>query len=538
MSDGEAGALPDADLLVRLQFGPGLDGAARRRIVRNVRRLLRLQDPPSPGARYETSRKRRRRDDGRRDDPDRDYRWRRRRRDRTCADSESDEGGPDYAPGCPQSVALYSQAAGFDVDPAGGGSGGSDAEVWYAHGTKAVIGLTADAAQALGNPCFNCSMPGHELRDCPLPIDEDAVAANRRAFRERGPPQFSGRLHLAVEDEKRAAEMRERFRPGQPLSQQLREALGLEDESDVPDYIESMYVHGYPPGYLGHEPGQDPLLARPPAERPRPPTPDLRIYHDAHDSVGCADEADSTAGPNNANETEPASETEPLSNANEESGEEGAISDDEEGAIAESELDCDNKDASDPAPVRNVPLVQYTGLDLAVFDFSLPGRPGRPLRAYTPRRPARPDYGPAYPDAQHPGSAHRYLDRDYSDHRRYPTHYLANGDEWGGMLAGYHKIVGRSGPDAAACYGREAAPSPVSRRPTPSRMTGYGGDQHLTPAKPPIPCALGPPGQQPEESQPTAVPSDASEPLSAPERAAPSGPEDLEDGECDMETSE
>ncbi|KAJ2789089.1 Zinc finger CCHC domain-containing protein 8, partial [Coemansia helicoidea] len=315
------------------------------------------------------------------------------------------------------------------------------------------VGLTADSRQALGNPCFNCAMPGHELRDCPMPVDEDRTDANRRAFREKGPGQFSGRLYLAVEDERRAGEMRERLRPGLPLSAELCEALGLKSSDEVPAYINNMYMYGYPPAYLGHDVGQDVLQARSVATLQPPPTPTLHIYHDADDfdrahaapSDERPDGGDSTAHDKGAE----AKIQTPTKGDDVESGEEGAVS--------ESELAAEtNGTAGDgPAPTRNIPLVHYTGLDLKQFDFDSSERPGRPIRAQESGRRSHTGYNSTRYASRHAEGGHRYRDRDweqddYDPRSYYHTHYPAPytpaqpyADGWSEMPAGYYGALGR-----------------------------------------------------------------------------------------------
>ncbi|KAJ2771675.1 Zinc finger CCHC domain-containing protein 8, partial [Coemansia nantahalensis] len=382
MLDGDAGSsagapvrapAADPDLLLRVQFGPSVRDSIRRRIVRYAKRLLRQDDAHAPEERRASAHRRHYAD-----------RHGRKRRRASSASDESEDyatgrGGRrsdiDCAQGYEQTIALYSRAAGFDLDAARGDA--SDLDVRYEHGTLAVVGLTADSRQALGNPCFNCAMPGHELRDCPMPVDEDRTDANRRAFREKGPGQFSGRLYLAVEDEKRAGEMRERLRPGLPLSAELCEALGLKSSDEVPAYINNMYMYGYPPAYLGHDVVQDVLQTRSVATLQPPPTPTLHIYHDADDfdrahaapSDECSDRGDSTAHDKGAE----AKIQTPTKGDDVES--------DEEGAVSESELAAEtNGTVGDgPAPTRNIPLVHYTGLDLKQFDFDSTERPGRPI---------------------------------------------------------------------------------------------------------------------------------------------------------------
>ncbi|KAJ2843169.1 hypothetical protein J3B02_005352, partial [Coemansia erecta] len=136
-----------------------------------------------------------------------------------------------------------------------------------------VVGMEREAL--LGNLCFNCSLPGHEIRDCPMPPDKERIEANRNTFNDKGSGQFNSRLYLCFEEEKHMEDMRRKYMPGQRLSQQLSEALGLEHENDIPEYIERMYHFGYPPAYLGISEGQDPLAARLESVSKPPPTPSL-----------------------------------------------------------------------------------------------------------------------------------------------------------------------------------------------------------------------------------------------------------------------
>ncbi|KAJ1736268.1 Zinc finger CCHC domain-containing protein 8 [Coemansia biformis] len=590
MSDGEAGSADDAsgpdaarsqtpsadsDLLLRLRFGASVSDDIRQRIVRYARRLLRRDSAPTPERRGADGRGRLRHCDAY---PANGYRGSgdaraSRKRRRGCADSDASDGHetdraglqsgaaePRDAPGRAQSVALYSRAAGFDLDTTRGDV--SDAEVTYEHGTLAVVGLTADSQQALGNPCFNCALPGHELRDCPMPVDDRRVDASRRAFREKGSGQFSGRFYLAAEDEKRMDELRKSLRPGQPLSQGLRLALGLKRECDVPEYIDSMYRYGYPPAYLGHDPGQDPLRTRTAVAPQVPPTPSLRVYRDIDDfdrahRIGRTDGAGNIGDKDDPRVDELAG----VRSNDEESGEEGAVS---EGELSAEENGPANGGCS-PAPARNIPLVQYSGLDLSEFDFSSTEHPGRPLRPYTPRYHTRADYRSPHFDGRYADSGRRRQDRNnYGQHDYYQAFHsepsMAGStydDGWGGMLANYYNSAGRGGygtPSRADrpqdSIGRSAAPSPldVQRDGRPSTMTvsqAARGDQALY-GSPQLATARDAASDTPAKTEyvPGAqdVPDAPAPPPAALSTTGATGAADcdgeLEDGECDMEVSE
>jgi zinc finger CCHC domain-containing protein 8 len=91
--------------------------------------------------------------------------------------------------------------------------------------------------------CFNCQ-GSHNLRDCPLPIDQSVVSKNRREFCAKFgfARNKTSRYHL--EDGNRFAE----FVPGQ-ISAKLRKALGLPGYR-LPRHIYKMRTLGYPPGWL------------------------------------------------------------------------------------------------------------------------------------------------------------------------------------------------------------------------------------------------------------------------------------------------
>ncbi|KAJ2892440.1 hypothetical protein GGI21_005610 [Coemansia aciculifera] len=266
-------------------------------------------------------------------------------------------------------------------------------------------------------------MLGHELRNCPKPLDRETIEANLSAFKGRKQGQFNSRLYLVVEEEKRANEMRQRIRPGQPLSQELREALGLERDDDVPEYVQSIYHHGYPPAYLGSTPHQDPLLTRDEAAiHPGPSTPMLEVFSEDVDYAG-EPEAD----------IEDPSASVAIKDAA--SGdEEGALSESEEGALSEGEVDdeLDEQSTESKAIEKsdcNIPLVVYPGLDLAEFDFTSKSRPGKPLRRYTPRQ-----------------SRYRYYDESQTSY--YQSEPNSYDEPFEDMLDGYY----RSSRPAADAY--------------------------------------------------------------------------------------
>ncbi|XP_047527514.1 zinc finger CCHC domain-containing protein 8 isoform X2 [Vanessa atalanta] len=84
--------------------------------------------------------------------------------------------------------------------------------------------------------CFNCDGE-HQLRECPLPRDNQRIAENRKAF-----PAKVGRYH--VEDDQKYGHLV----PGR-ISSTLRNALGLK-RYELPLHIYRMRLLGYPPGWL------------------------------------------------------------------------------------------------------------------------------------------------------------------------------------------------------------------------------------------------------------------------------------------------
>ncbi|KAJ2563918.1 hypothetical protein GGH12_002322 [Coemansia sp. RSA 1822] len=566
----------DPDFLLSLRFGPTIDETTQRRVIQYIKRVLHPPDiqPDTPG---ESRRKRRRRDDrytsDRYSDSDPDNVFSRKRTagrtvpvernsretdtDQTCTPAMSDM----TQTASVQSVTFYTKAAGFDLDVTRVVD--TTDSVSFEHGTTAIIGLTNEAAQALGNPCFNCSMPGHEMRDCPMTLDDGRIETNRAAFLAKGSGQFTGRFYAAAENEKRVSELRQKFRPGQPLSQDLRDALELETDDDVPEYIQSMYFYGYPPAYLGTNSDQDPMLAWNLSTQPAPPTPVLQVYssvddysdaNDTSDSKGEKDSDEQAAADNKANGSD----------------EEGAISDGEVDAVCDGKADAVNGQPSrsgSPEPPRNIPLVKYEGLDLREFDFTSTERPGRPLRSHTPyHRRARADYhrdvytdgyrhstsNPAYHDRYYSESCrsrHRYRD-DYYDHYQSSDPYQnsnGNSDSWDGMLEGYYRS-GAHDYTTSDKYGeykvhRDYYTQESSRGHPDYRPNSYGRSDEEVPLPPASPAPPLP--QQHDEQQ-----NDEQTSTKQTMEHKPSGKDqhnegyddaddgELEDGECDMSLSE
>ncbi|KAJ8918642.1 hypothetical protein NQ315_013148 [Exocentrus adspersus] len=86
--------------------------------------------------------------------------------------------------------------------------------------------------------CFNCSS-NHAIKDCPLPKDYTKINAARQKFKAQ---RQTSRYHLE-EDQKYS-----HLAPGK-ISDKLREALGLR-KHQLPPFIYSMRILGYPPGWL------------------------------------------------------------------------------------------------------------------------------------------------------------------------------------------------------------------------------------------------------------------------------------------------
>ncbi|KAJ2644126.1 hypothetical protein IW137_002175 [Coemansia sp. RSA 1287] len=561
----------DPDFLLSLRFGPTIDETTQRRVIQYIKRVLHppdIQPIDTPG---ESRRKRRRRDDrypsDRYSDSDPDDVFSRKRTAGRTVSVERNNRETDTGQTCTptmsdmtqtasvQSVTFYTKAAGFDLDVTRVVD--TTDSVSFEHGTTAIIGLTNEAAQALGNPCFNCSMPGHEMRDCPMALDNDRIETNRAAFQAKGSGQFTGRFYTAAEDEKRISELRQKFRPGQPLSQDLRDALDIETDDDVPEYIQSMYFYGYPPAYLGTNSDQDPMLAWNLSTQPAPPTPILQVYSSVDDYC----DANGTNVSKDEKEEDEQAATNNKANG---SDEEGAISDGEADAVRDGDADVVNGQPSrsgSPEPPRNIPLVKYEGLDLGEFDFTSAERPGRPLRLHTPyHRRARADYHrDVYTDGyRHSASNPAYHDRYYSESRRSRPRYRddyyddyqspdpyqngnANGDSWDGMLEGYYRTGARDYTTSDK-YGeykvhRDYHTRESSRGHTGHRHEGYGnsGEVPLPPASP------APPLPQQYDEHPSIK--QTMEHKSSGQDQHNEGPDDaddgeLEDGECDMSLSE
>ncbi|KAJ2743576.1 hypothetical protein GGI20_003636 [Coemansia sp. BCRC 34301] len=379
----------EPNFLVYLQFGSSVDKAARLQIEQYVKRALRSSTKQRYADTQRNNRKRRRKDS----DDDDNYPDGCGGVTSSCRTSRrlGVHNGGDAASGSEAAslgsvLVIYGQDTGFDLDTTK--DSGIDQEgPRYERGTNLVVGVPLDSVQALGNPCFNCSSLGHELRGCPRPLDREVIEANRSAFKEKGQEQFNSRLHLVAEERKRVEETRQRIRPGQPLSRELREALGLERDDDVPEYVKSIYYHGYPPAYLGSMPDQDPLLARARPATPVPSTPMLVVYNEYVDYVdesrtGVDDASTSAITLNTANGHDVGSRS---------SDGDGALSEPEDGALSEGELDGESdklgaESSRAEESHRNIPLVKYPGLDFADFDFASSSRPGRPLHPHTPHR--------------------------------------------------------------------------------------------------------------------------------------------------------
>ncbi|KAJ2457828.1 hypothetical protein GGF42_002444 [Coemansia sp. RSA 2424] len=490
----------DPGFLAYFQFGPSVSPAARLQIERYVKRILQTPVRQSYDDTIRNSRKRRRRDD---DDSVGD----------AIAGSETTAFG--------SALAIYSQDVGFDLDTT------NDPEMEegcprYERGTNAVVGVPLDSAQALGNPCFNCSMLGHELRSCPRPLDRDVIEANRSAFKQKGQGQFNSRLYLVVEDEKRAEEMRQRIRPGQPLSRELREALGLEQDDDVPEYIQSIYSHGYPSAYLGSAPDQDPLLARDKPATQAPSTPMLAVYNEGVD-YACGSRAD-IEDPKAPIVTRSAVGDHEADGRS--SDEDGALSEGEDGVLSEGEVDSEpdelgaERDRME-AGRRNIPLVSYPGLDLAEFDFSSNSSPGRPLRPHTPHR-----------RGLRGKDEYRYYDELQTDQNAY-------GDPFAGMLASYYRSSQRTG-DMNSHWQHDTT--------IQSRYDDYTGFRYDACSYNSTNNNMQPSTHSSPPPQPDPATGDPQTPVFAEQHGrncsaktaqqSSAANSDLEDGECDMEESD
>ncbi|KAJ2502701.1 hypothetical protein GGH96_000863 [Coemansia sp. RSA 1972] len=456
-----------------------------------------------------------------------------------------------------QSVTFYTKAAGFDLDVTRVVD--TTDSVSFEYGTTAVVGLTSEAAQALGNPCFNCSMPGHEMRDCPMALDNDRIETNRAAFQAKGSGQFTGRFYTAAENEKRVRELRQKFRPGQRLSQDLRDALDLETDDGVPEYIQSMYFYGYPPAYLGTNSDQDPMLAWNLLTQPAPPTPVLQIYSSVDDYCD-ANDANVRKDENNSYEQ---AATDNKANG---SDEEGAISDGEADAVCDGDADAANGQPSrsgSPEPPRNIPLVKYEGLDLREFDFTSTERPGRPLRSHTPyHRRARADYHcDTYTDGyRHSTSNSAYHDRYYSESRRSRPRYRddyydryqdrspapyqnsnGNGDSWDGMLEGYYRTGARDYTTSDK-YGEYKVQRDYHTRESNRVNTDHSNDGYGNPDEVPLPPEYPAPPLPQQHDVHTSIKQTMEHKPSGQDQSNEDSDDaddgELEDGECDMSLSE
>ncbi|KAJ2387779.1 hypothetical protein GGI23_006199 [Coemansia sp. RSA 2559] len=363
-------------------------------------------------------------------------------------------------------------------------------------------------------------MPGHEVRDCPMPIDKRQVDANRKAFKDKELGQFNSRLYVVVEEEKHTEEMRRKYRPGLPLSSDLCNALGLKSVDDTPEYVDSMYYYGYPPAYLGSDPDQDPMSARGKSKPEASPNiAPLRVYNDAKDYEP---ESDDGASDEDAKLEKDAED-------NEDSDEEGAIDEDE--SIKENDANGGSLHLN-----RNIPLVKYPGLDLNEFDFTSdnPGQPLRQRRMYRyAQQPDRNDrsqralYDPPYRHHGHYGNGYdsgrdstRQRNNVYSDYySQYqddpvePTYLTQSqrGFEWDTMLTGYYSAVQprHTVNNRDALYSQEYVNTPSPTNPPP-----------------PLP---------PSSSQQPSTLQNSNSPLS---QAGEKDEGEIEDGECDMEESD
>ncbi|KAJ1821915.1 hypothetical protein LPJ75_000601 [Coemansia sp. RSA 2598] len=479
--------------LLYLRFGTDLRQSARRKIERYVKQVLDSEEAHvSSDCSLAAGRKRRRDSDDRQagvycsDDSELGCRKRQRRtrsrHERSSVDAEADEGaeaGTDSEgdkngfasesvvikekAGFGLELVFYGKDAGFDIDTTADDV--LDSRVQYERSTSAVVGMARDSL--LGNLCFNCSLPGHEIRDCPMPPDKERIEANRSAFNARASGQFNGRLYLCVEEERHIEDMRKKYLPGQPLSQQLSEALGLQNEDDVPEYVGRMYHFGYPPAYLGSSAEQDPLAAAKPDDEvstPPPSTPPLIVYNETADYEKQLDQAKATDAAGGS-EREASPHADPG-----DSDEEGAISEDAGCNIRQARSLAEATESNKP---RNFPLVRYKGLDLSRFDFTSDANPGRPLWPHrapqrfrgqkSPRQNSR-NRSPVYDDRfVHSERNARYVGDYYQDRRRsrfasgghrsygrrdrYGDEYRDSDGNWADMLNGYYRSADYQGSE-------------------------------------------------------------------------------------------
>ncbi|KAJ2818901.1 hypothetical protein FBU31_005715 [Coemansia sp. 'formosensis'] len=224
-------------------------------------------------------------------------------------------------------------------------------------------------------------------------------------------------------------------------------------------------------------------------------------------------------------------------------------SSDEEGALSEGEVDSepDIRDSTNDKAEesrRNIPLVEYPGLDLTEFDFTSTTCPGRPLRSGTPHRSRLrgEDEYRYYDESQNS----YYRDHDYSQNT-----YT---DPFAGMLDGYYRSSQHIDPH----WQHSAAMPPryddyLYHHQSPRQGAHLYGNN----VKPPPPPVQSPPplpssptdaqlgsvsesSQNPETSErhkqnninmAVRLPTDESE-------CQGNVNEDVEDGECDMEESD
>ncbi|CAI8027177.1 Zinc finger CCHC domain-containing protein 8 [Geodia barretti] len=113
----------------------------------------------------------------------------------------------------------------------------------------------------MGIACFNCG-DDHHIKDCPEPKDLFRINVRRQEYlASLGTVGADRRYHMTSGDDRF-----KKFVPGK-ISEKLRKAIGLMNETDYPPYIYRMRALDYPPGYR--------ILAR---ER------GLRMYDSADDA--------------------------------------------------------------------------------------------------------------------------------------------------------------------------------------------------------------------------------------------------------------
>ncbi|CAG8534782.1 14569_t:CDS:2 [Ambispora leptoticha] len=222
-----------------------------------------------------------------------------------------------------------------------------------------------------GKKCFNCGSTYHKFQMCPLPKDIETIGINREKYEEENPSdnisnntQFT-RYYLEIK--KRS--LIENFVPG-TISDTLKDALGILDSGEEPPYYCNMRIFGYPPGYLGYEAGQDPLRA----------LKNLRKYNDAWDASSMkfygVDEEIKMAIAFDKSQIDNESSSQDLLSSDKNDDQ----SDKEEGELDEENDDDRNKFLSScqsSKRIKNVPLVNYPGLDLKAYS---------PITTYTDSR--------------------------------------------------------------------------------------------------------------------------------------------------------